>query len=152
MLSPLPPEILDSPLTSLPGHHLASSTMKAGSSNHGRQITTCIQNVLSQLTHQIMFLVCGVVTNFVRIFVIIFLPNNPMSSRLSTKEKILAIERLRSNKTGIENKRFKPAQVIGTFQDPHVWLIVVLMIAASEINGALSNYQASIIEACVYRY
>jgi sugar phosphate permease len=96
---------------------------------------------------QIMFLVCGVITIFVGILVIIFLPDNPMSSRLSTTEKLQAIERLRSNKTGVENKNFNHAQVMEAFRDPNVWIIVIEMITCSEINGALSNYQASIIQS-----
>lgn len=96
---------------------------------------------------QIMFLVCGVVTIFFGILVVFFLPDNPMSSRLSDKEKVLAIERLRSNKTGVENKTFNCTQMIEAFKDPNVWIIVFLMITSSEINGALSNYQAGIIKS-----
>lgn len=36
--------------------------------------------------------------------VILLLPDNPMSSRLSHAEKVAAVERLRENQTGIENK------------------------------------------------
>ena len=96
-----------------------------------------------------MFLVCGVVTIVLGILVIIFLPDNPMSSRLSPRDKYHAIERVRGNKTGVENKQFDLSQMIEALRDPHVWTIVVLMITASEINGALSNYQASIIKSYV---
>jgi sugar phosphate permease len=98
-------------------------------------------------SRQIMFLVCGMATVFVGLLVLLFLPDNPMSSGLSTKEKLQAIERLRSNKTGVENKNFESSQMMEAFRDPHVWVIVVLMITSSEINGALSNYQASIIKS-----
>ena len=81
------------------------------------------------------------------ILVVLFLPDNPMSSRLSAEEKIQAIERVRSNKTGIENKTFVRAQMIEALLDPHVWLIIVLMITATEVNGALANYQASLIKS-----
>ncbi|KAE8450991.1 hypothetical protein EG329_005431 [Mollisiaceae sp. DMI_Dod_QoI] len=96
---------------------------------------------------QIMYLICGLVTIAVGILVILLVPDNPMSSRLSAREKYHAIERVRSNKTGIENKVFNLAQMIEAFRDPHVWLIVILMITASEINGALSNYQAALIKS-----
>lgn len=94
-----------------------------------------------------MFLVCDMATVFVGLLVFLFLPDNPMSSGLSTKEKLQAIERLRSNKTGVENKNFESSQMMEAFRDPHVWVIVVLMITSSEINRALSNYQASIIKS-----
>lgn len=96
-----------------------------------------------------MYLICGVVTIGVGILVVLFLPDNPMSSRLSAREKYHAIERIRSNKTGIENKQFNHAQMMETFRDPNVWLIVILVITASEINGALSNYQAALIKSSV---
>lgn len=96
---------------------------------------------------QIMFLVCGVITIFVGVLAIIFLPDNPMNSRLSTVEKLQAIERLRTNKTGVENKNFNRAQMMEAFRDPHIWIIVIEMITCSEINGALSNYQATIIQS-----
>jgi sugar phosphate permease len=94
-----------------------------------------------------MFLICGFITIALGILILLFLPDNPMSSRLSPQEKFHAVERIRSNKTGIENKRFNRAQMMEALPDPHVWLIVILMITASEINGALSNYQASIIKS-----
>jgi sugar phosphate permease len=94
-----------------------------------------------------MFLICGVVTITLGILVLLFLPDNPMSSRLSQQEKIFAIERIRSNKTGIENKRFNRRQLNEALLDPHVLLIVILGIAESEINGALGNFQSSIINS-----
>ena len=42
--------------------------------------------------------------SIVGIIVFLFLPDNPMKSRLSHEEKIWAVERLRGNQTGIENK------------------------------------------------
>jgi sugar phosphate permease len=53
---------------------------------------------------QIMFLVVGLITIAIGIIVVIFLPDNPMKSRLTNEEKIWAVERLRGNQTGIENK------------------------------------------------
>jgi spermidine/putrescine-binding protein len=78
---------------------------------------------------------------------VLFLADNPMSSDLSRKEKIHVIERIRSNKTEIENKKFNGTQIIEALLDPNIWLIVVLMITATKINGALNNYQASIIKS-----
>lgn len=54
---------------------------------------------------QIMFLVVGLVTISVGVLVVIFLPDNPMKSRLTHEEKVWAVERLRENQTGIENNQ-----------------------------------------------
>ena len=54
---------------------------------------------------QIMFLVVGLITIFVGGIVIWQMPDNPMSARkLSHAERVAAVERLRENQTGVENK------------------------------------------------
>jgi sugar phosphate permease len=95
---------------------------------------------------QIMFLVFGLITISVGICVMIFLPDNPMSSRLSHEEKIFAIERLRENKTGIENKTFKRSQALECLKDPHTWMISLITVSSNVTNGAVSSFQATIIK------
>jgi sugar phosphate permease len=97
-----------------------------------------------------MFLTIGLLTVVVGIVVIFLLPNNPMSSRLTHAEKIWAVERLRGNQTGIENKRFKKAQAIECFKDPQTWLLALITIASNVPNGAVSSYQATIIKEFGY--
>lgn len=92
-----------------------------------------------------MFLVIGLITVFVGILVIFLLPDNPMSSRLSHPEKVWAIERLRENQTGIENKHFKVAQALECLRDPQTWLLSLITISSNIPNGAVSSYQATII-------
>jgi predicted MFS family arabinose efflux permease len=99
---------------------------------------------------QIMFLVIGLLTVAVGITVIFLLPDNPMSSRLSHDEKIWAVERLRGNQTGIENKHFKLSQAIECFKDPQTWLLALITIASNVPNGAVSSYQATIIKQFGY--
>ncbi|KAI1456720.1 allantoate permease [Annulohypoxylon moriforme] len=99
---------------------------------------------------QIMFLLFGLITVVVGILTMIFLPDNPMKSRLTREEKIWAIERLRENQTGIENKHFKIYQVWDCFTDPQTWLIVLVTITSNIPNGAVSSYQATIIKGFGY--
>lgn len=100
---------------------------------------------------QIMFLLFGLITVVVGIIVIIFLPDNPMHARfLTSSEKVLAIERLRSNKTGIENKTFKPAQMYECLRDPHAILLALITIASNVSNGAVSSFQSTIIKGLGY--
>jgi MFS family permease len=94
---------------------------------------------------QIMFLTIGIITMIVGVLVVLFLPDNPMSSRLSHAEKLVAITRLRENQMGIENKHFKPAQALECLKDPQTWLISIITIASNVPNGAVSSYQATII-------
>lgn len=95
---------------------------------------------------QIMFLIFGLVTITVGICVFIFLPDNPMTSRLSHDEKIWAIERLRENKTGIENKHFKRDQFLEVWKDPQTYLIIVIVAASNIPNAAISSFSSLIIK------
>jgi MFS family permease len=96
---------------------------------------------------QIMFLVWGLVTVTVGILCFFFLPDNPMTSRLTDKEKRWAIERLRSNMTGVENKHFKKHQVIECFTDPQTWLLILIVLLSNIPNGFISSYQATVIQS-----
>lgn len=96
--------------------------------------------------HQIMFLVVGLITIVVGILVVFLLPDNPFKSRLTHEEKVWAVERLRENQTGIENKTFKLYQVKECFLDPQTILLCLMTTASSVPNGAVSSFQASIIQ------
>lgn len=101
---------------------------------------------------QIMFLLFGLVTVAVGLLVVVFMPDNPMTARgLTHAERVLAIERVRANQTGIENKRFKWHQarecLIG---DPQTWVLALLTVASSVPNGAVSSYQGTIIKGFGY--
>jgi sugar phosphate permease len=98
---------------------------------------------------QIMFLMWGLVTITVGIMFVLLVPDNPMTSRLSHDEKIFAIERLRSNKTGVENKTFKVEQMLECLKDPHTWMMALITCSSSVTNGAVSSFQATIIKGWV---
>ncbi|KAJ5524309.1 hypothetical protein N7513_009429 [Penicillium frequentans] len=95
---------------------------------------------------QIMFLIFGLITIAVGITIFIFLPDNPMTSRLTHEEKIIAIERLRENQTGIENKHFKRSQFVEVFRDPQTYFIVVIVTAMDVPNAAVSSFTSLIIK------
>ncbi|KAJ9306737.1 hypothetical protein DTO217A2_3724 [Paecilomyces variotii] len=95
---------------------------------------------------QIMFLIFGIITIIVGICVFIFLPDNPMTSRLSHEEKVWAIERLRENKTGIENKHFKMEQFLEVWKDPQTYLIIIIVAASNITNAATSSFSSLIIK------
>ncbi|KIW72454.1 hypothetical protein PV04_00645 [Phialophora macrospora] len=99
---------------------------------------------------QIMFLVFGLITIAWGIVVFFILPDSPMTSRFSHNEKVLAIERLRENKTGIENKMFKGEQFLETMLDPRTWLIVVIVIAGNVPTGACGVYSSTLIKGFGY--
>ncbi|KAJ5676232.1 hypothetical protein N7462_009129 [Penicillium macrosclerotiorum] len=95
---------------------------------------------------QILFLVFGIITIAVGVSIFIFLPDNPMTSRLTQAEKVLAIDRLRENQTGIENKHFKGDQALETLRDPQTYLIAIIVISMNVSNAAISSFTSLIIK------
>ncbi len=96
---------------------------------------------------QILFLVFGIITIFVGVLVVLFLPDNPMKSRLSAEEKVFIIERVRENQTGIENKKLKGQQVKEVLCDVKTWILSLIVITTNVPNGAVSSFSSIIIEA-----
>ncbi|KAK4950414.1 hypothetical protein LTR10_011395 [Elasticomyces elasticus] len=95
---------------------------------------------------QVLYLLYGLVTIVTGILVILFLPDNPMKSRFTHEEKLVIIERIRENGTGIENKLFKWPQFKETMTDPRTWLLSAIVIATNVPNGAVSSFSSIIIE------
>lgn len=93
-----------------------------------------------------MFLIFGLITIAVGITVIVVFPDNPMKSRLSHEEKLMVIERLRENRTGIENKHFKWEQFFEAFKDPQTYLIAIIVASGNISNAAISSFSALIIK------
>lgn len=96
---------------------------------------------------QIMFLVWGLITIFWGVLVFLFLPNNPMTSRLTEVEKRWAVERLRANMTGVENKHWKWYQFYELLNDPQSWLLSLIVLLSDIPNGFISSYQATVISS-----
>ncbi len=106
----------------------------------------------------------------VGICVLIWMPDSPMNARMLThEEKIAAIERVRDDQGGIENRTLKKEQVIETLLDVRAWLIVLTHFLsmycehdrccswywwfdlASIPNGGLSNCKSdNILQNCSY--
>jgi MFS family permease len=65
---------------------------------------------------------------------------------LNDKEKIMAIEHVRVNQTGVENKHFKPHQLVELlFKDKETWPLFFITLLSMIDNGAVSNFSSIII-------
>ncbi|KIW31642.1 hypothetical protein, variant [Cladophialophora immunda] len=78
---------------------------------------------------QILFLVFGIITIAIGVLVVLFLPDNPMKSRLSAEEKIYIIERVKE-----------------VLLDYRTWLLSLVVITTNVPNGAVSSFSSIIIE------
>lgn len=101
---------------------------------------------------QIFFLVIGLITFVFGIFTWFYLPDNPTSAWfLSEEEKMVVIEHVRLNQTGVENKVFKWDQIKELlFKDKHTWPMFFLTIVSQICTGAISTFSVTIISTFGY--
>ncbi|TFK22098.1 membrane transporter [Coprinopsis marcescibilis] len=73
---------------------------------------------------QWMMIIMGVVTFLFAIVFVVFFPDSPTTARFLTKEeRVWAVQRIRVNQTGVENKRWKKEQSMETIWDLKVWIM-----------------------------
>lgn len=68
---------------------------------------------------------------------------------LTKEERVWAIERIRRNQTGIENKKFKPKQALSALADPQIWVLALMVISSNVPNAAAGSFGSIIIEKLV---
>ncbi|KAL8952099.1 MAG: hypothetical protein Q9222_001967 [Ikaeria aurantiellina] len=64
---------------------------------------------------------------------------------LTQKQRRMAVERLRENQTGVENKHLKGYQVREAFMDYKLYLFFILGVVGNIPNGGISNFGTIII-------
>ncbi|CAJ2513865.1 Uu.00g019840.m01.CDS01 [Anthostomella pinea] len=93
------------------------------------------------------FIIIGALCCIWGVVMYIFLPDSPVTAKgLSTREKRIAVERLRENQTGVENKRFKWYQVREAFRDIKLYVFFFLGVVGNIPNGGISNFGTIIIQ------
>ncbi|ETN37239.1 uncharacterized protein HMPREF1541_08229 [Cyphellophora europaea CBS 101466] len=93
------------------------------------------------------FIIIGALCCIWGIVIGILMPDSPVTAKfLSNREKRIAIERLKSNQTGIENKHLKPYQVKEAFLDIKLYLFFTLGCVCNIPNGGISNFGTIIIK------
>ncbi|KAI0009019.1 putative MFS allantoate transporter [Xylariaceae sp. FL0662B] len=93
------------------------------------------------------FIVIGALCCAWGIIMFIFLPDSPVTAKgLTRAEKRMAVQRLRENQTGIENKHLKTYQVKEAFLDIKLYLFFFVGIVCNVPNGGISNFGTLIIQ------
>ena len=99
------------------------------------------------------FAILGSVSSVWGVLLWFILPDNPITARfLSQRLKIVAIERMRFEQIGIENKVIKRDQIRETFSDPKTYFYMVTVFAASLTNGAATGFGSVIVESFGVRF
>ncbi|CAK7246340.1 MAG: hypothetical protein STHCBS139747_007967 [Sporothrix thermara] len=96
---------------------------------------------------QWIFLVYGIISILFGLFVGWWMPDSPMRAKcFSEEEKVLMIERVRENQTGIQNRKFKREQVIEALLDPQCWGYALIALCTTLPTSGLGAFQGIIIK------
>ncbi|KAG5645599.1 hypothetical protein DXG03_005737 [Asterophora parasitica] len=99
---------------------------------------------------QWLMIITGLLTLVVAVLFWFFFPDSPVSARfLTADEKSKAVQRIKVNQAGVENKRWKRDQFIEAFTDPKTWLLA-LFVASSNIFNAVTNQRQLIVKQFGY--
>ncbi|TFK22770.1 allantoate permease, partial [Coprinopsis marcescibilis] len=102
-------------------------------------------------SYRLAFLVLGLVTTACGVASFFVFPDNPVKCKFLTHdEKVIAVERLRSNQQGLETKVFKFKQVRETLMDLKSWLWMALMLLYSIPTAAITVFGPLIVRGFGY--
>lgn len=95
---------------------------------------------------KLVFLITGALTIVVGVLIFFHLPSKPTDAWfLSEEERVMVVERIRTNQQGFGNKHFKWSQFREALLDIKTWLFFVLSIANNIPNGGLTNFQTILL-------
>jgi len=96
---------------------------------------------------QWLMIITGAITLVTAVLYFLFFPDSPTTAWfLTPEEKVVAIQRIKSNRSGTENKHFKKEQVYEALTDPKTWLFA-LFSCLNNIPNSLTNQYAIIFNS-----
>lgn len=96
---------------------------------------------------QALFMTYGCASVLWGVFVLWWLPDSPMRAKcFSEEDKRLMVERVRSNQTGIQNKKFRAYQIKEALLDPQIWCYCAIQIFTTLPTSGLGAFANIIIE------
>ncbi|CUS25193.1 LAQU0S33e00100g1_1 [Lachancea quebecensis] len=96
---------------------------------------------------RVLFIVTGIITIAIGFAVYFHLPDDPSKAWfLSEREKLMVVERIRSNQQGFGNHQIKWYQVKEAFTDVRTWLYFLFSIGSNIPNGGLTNFMNILIK------
>ena len=95
---------------------------------------------------QAIFITYGTFSVLWGAFVIWWLPDSPMRAKcFSEDDKRLMVERVRSNQTGLQNKKFRREHLWEALQDPQMWCYCGIQICTTLPTSGLGAFANIII-------
>jgi len=90
---------------------------------------------------KLLYIVLGIMAIAVGFWVLLLLPDSPVTARfLTEEERIAALERVRLDQSGTHNKHIKRYQIIETFKDIRTWVMVLIILCIGIPNGGNSAF------------
>lgn len=100
---------------------------------------------------QQMFLILGGIAFIFGIIVLLFMPDSPATIRyLNERERQVAVHRIKENKSGIHDTKWKWEQFWEAIRDPRLYMFFLAVCSANIANGGVSNFSSAIISAFHY--
>jgi len=91
---------------------------------------------------QWLMVITGLITLVTSILFWFFFPDSPTTAYfLTPEERALAVQRIKSNQSGVENKHWKKEQFVETLSDPKVWLMALFAAIANIVNSLTNQRQ-----------
>ncbi|KAF5008114.1 hypothetical protein FDECE_5598 [Fusarium decemcellulare] len=93
-----------------------------------------------------LFIIFGLITLVWAIVLALFLPDSPNKARfLNERQRGEAVDRIRSNQTGMKDNHFKWDQVREVIKDPNVLLLMLYQLTFSIPNGAHTTFSSLVM-------
>ncbi|OOQ88731.1 putative 2-ketogluconate transporter [Penicillium brasilianum] len=97
---------------------------------------------------QALFMSYGIMTVFWGAFVGWWMPDSPMRAHCFTEsDKHLMVERVRRNRTGLQNRKFRKDQVWEVVKDPQVYAIALIQLLLTIPSGGLGAFNNIIVKS-----
>ncbi|KAL4898662.1 major facilitator superfamily domain-containing protein [Aspergillus ambiguus] len=126
----------------------------------GNSISLIIGNVIAVGIWQIkgglhpwqwIFIIFGLITFVWGVLMLFRLPDSPSTaSFLNENERLIAMERLRSNKAGYKSNKIDRDQIFEALRDVKTWLLAVLILASNIPNGGFTTFNGLILKGFGY--
>ena len=95
---------------------------------------------------QLIFYILGAITILWTVVLYFLLPDTPSTAWfLTPHQRLIAIQRIASNTTGLKSQQFSRPQCLITFTDPKTLLLFLSVFAAAIPNGVINSFSTVII-------
>lgn len=97
---------------------------------------------------QAIFITYGCFSVLWGVFVLFYMPDSPMRAKcFSEEDKKLLLERVRTNQTGVQNKRFRTEQMWEALKDPQTWCYCLIAFCTTLPTSGLGAFANIIIQS-----